>query len=69
MDRSLLWLTRGSIGGTQGQYDGFDYLGGGVLLLLGVVLWRDARHILLASKRQVGLVIVLFLLTIWALSN
>ena len=58
----IYWLTRGSIGATQGQYDGFNYLGIGVLFMLGIAILRDVRHFRSAIGQHVGLVIMLSIL-------
>jgi len=65
----IYWLTRGSIGATPGQYDGFNYLGGGALLLVGVAAvlrWRDVWPFL---RRHWSLALALSVLTVWALSE
>jgi hypothetical protein len=69
----IYWLTRGSIGGTTGQYEGFDYLGGGALLLLGVALGDLVLHrprvLVAALHRHTVLTMALAVLFIWAVSD
>jgi hypothetical protein len=65
----IYWLSRGSIGATVGQYEGFNYLGGGALMLLGVAIWRDASRLRSIMQRHFGFFIVLIILIVWALSN
>jgi hypothetical protein len=65
----IYWLTRGSIGATPGQYEGFCYLGGGGLLLLMFAVtdtWRLTQRWCLD---HLFLLLVLVALTIWALSD
>jgi hypothetical protein len=65
----LYWLTQESMEGTSGQYEGFDYLGAGGLLLiaLSVPVWRHGVG--RALRRHAALTLALALLTVWALSN
>jgi len=65
----IYWLTRGSIGATVGQYDGYAYLGLGAVLtvVMGVVLGRD-RLVRLVRDNAV-LTAAMLVLTLWALSN
>ena len=65
-------LTRGSIGATAGQYDAMCYVGGGVLLLLGVCLLRPRRAgaaLWRGVRGRPFLVAALVALTVWAVSN
>ena len=63
------WLTRGSIGATPGQYEGFDYLGAGALLLILLALPAEACRLGAALSRHTALAIAFAVLTAWALSN
>jgi hypothetical protein len=63
------WLTRGTIGATPGQYEGFSYLGLGGLMLVffaGAMTWRRIAHSL---RRHFPLGLVLLTLTLWSLSD
>lgn len=63
-------LTRGSIGGTTGQYEGYNYLGVGVLFIATVGAFRCRRHVCWAAlRRHAALVAALTVLTSLALSN
>ena len=62
-------LSRGIIEGVPGQYEGYSYLGGGVLLLLVVATWRERRSFASAVTKHAVLIAVLIFLTVWALSN
>jgi hypothetical protein len=65
----IYWLTRGGVGATPGQYEGWNYLGAGALLLTAIsVLWSP-RGIGAALRRHAALVAVLFVLCVWAVSN
>lgn len=55
------------IDATGGQYEGYNYLGLGILLLLGVLLWRRDGRALLRQHRPI--VIVCLLLGCFALSH
>ena len=63
------WLTRGSIGATPGQYEGFDYLGGGALLLFLLALPSGLRRLPATLRQHAALALALVVLTAWALSN
>lgn len=63
------WLTRGSIGATAGQYDGFSYAGLAALLLMIGAVALDGRRLALLVRRNWVLALALALLTAWALSN
>jgi hypothetical protein len=65
----LFIFTRGSIGGTAGQYEGYAYLGIGTLLLLGLALLRNATALLPLVRRYWVLVLLLLAFTLYALSN
>ncbi len=65
----LYLLTRGSIGGTTGQYEGYCYLGLGALLLVAVAAVRNRRALPGLVRRNWALALALFVLTAWALSN
>jgi len=65
----IYWLTRGSIGATPGQYEGWNYLGAGALLLLLVALPAEARGLRSSLRRHAALVLTFVVLTAWALSN
>jgi hypothetical protein len=73
--RSLVGATAGPyrevavIDATGGQYEGFNYLGAGVLLLVGVGLWLDRRHLALRAKKYWGLLAALFVLTALATTH
>jgi hypothetical protein len=57
------------IDATGGQYEGFNYLGAGVLLLVGVALWLDRRNLALRAKKYWGLLAALFVLTALATTH
>lgn len=65
----LYLLTRGSIGATKGQYEGYCYLGLGALILLAVAGWTNRRIIPTLIGRHWALVLALATLTLWAISN
>ena len=65
----LYLLTRGSIGGTTGQYEGYCYLGLGALLLVGVAAVRSGRVLPGLLRRNWALALALLVLTAWAVSN
>ena len=65
----IYWLTRGSVGAHAGQYEGFNYLGAGALLLIALALLAERRRLMAALSRHLVLVFVFVLLTAWALSN
>jgi hypothetical protein len=65
----IYWLTRGSIGATPGQYEGFDYLGAGALLLIVLALPAEIRRLGAVLSRHTALAIAFVVLTAWALSN
>jgi hypothetical protein len=62
-------LTRGSIGATNGQYDGYCYLGLGALLLVAVGAVRSGRALPGLLRLNWALALALFVLTAWAVSN
>lgn len=62
-------LTRGSIGATRGQYEGYCYLGAGNLLLIAVALKLNGRALPSLVWRHWALCAALTSLTIWACSN
>jgi len=66
---SFYLLTRGIIGGTSGQYEGFAYLGFGVLVLVAIALARSWRVLPALIRDNPVLSAALFLLTLWAISN
>jgi hypothetical protein len=57
------------IDATGGQYEGFNYLGAGVLLLVGVGLWLDRNNLGLRAKKFWGLLAALFVLTALATTH
>ncbi len=57
------------IDATGGQYEGYNYLGAGVLLLCFVALWLQRRSLVLITRKYWGLVFALCCLTVLALSN
>ena len=65
----IYYLTRGSIGATSGQYEGYAYLGFGAILLIvwGAGFWFRKSSALL--RRNWVLLLALLVLTGWALSN
>lgn len=65
----LSWLSGGPLDGTDGQYEGYAYLGlGGVLLVL-VALAREWRAVPGILRRHWALALALGALLAWALSN
>ncbi|GBR71945.1 hypothetical protein AA103587_2617 [Gluconobacter kanchanaburiensis NBRC 103587] len=64
-------VSQASTDATGGQYEGYQYLGAGVLLLLGMTLaTRQGRGLLMqAAKEHAGLFLALACLTAIALSN
>lgn len=65
----LYLLTRGSIGATTGQYEGYCYLGLGALLLVAVAAVRSGRELPGLLRRNWALALALVVLTAWAVSN
>ena len=65
----LYALTRGSIGATRGQYEGFCYLGLGALLFLGIAVVRRGWMLPGLVRRNWALALVFVVLTLWAISN
>ena len=65
----IFWLTRGSIGATNGQYEGYCYLGAGVLFLAAVAVWMRGRAIPGLLRRHWALTLAIVMLTVWAVSN
>ena len=65
----LYLLTRGSIGATTGQYEGYCYLGLGALLLVGIALVRRGRMLPGLVRRHWALSLALLALALWAVSN
>lgn len=63
------YLTRGSIGATAGQYEGYAYLGIGALLLLAVGFMREWRDVAAGLRTHWVLACAMSVLTLWALSN
>jgi hypothetical protein len=59
----------GVIDATGTQYEGFNYLGAGVLLLVGVALYLDGRRLALRTLKYWGLVAALFALTALAITH
>jgi len=55
--------------GPDGQYEGFNYLGAGVLALLIVAIARFGRSIPAALRRHLPLLVVLTCLTVYAVSD
>jgi len=62
-------LTGGPLDGTDGQYEGYAYLGLGALLVVPVALWRGWGSPAAALRRHWALAVALAVLTIWALGN
>ncbi len=65
----LYLLTRGSIGATPGQYEGYCYLGIGALILCAVALIAHRRSLPALIRRNWVLALALLTLSAWALSN
>ena len=59
----------GMVTGPDGQYEGFNYLGAGVLLLTTVAVAASWRHILPVIRRHLLLIMILVYLTLFAVSN
>ncbi len=57
------------IDGTGGQYEGFNYLGLGVLLLLALALWAGSSEINSAVRKYWALALLVLGLTLLALSH
>jgi hypothetical protein len=55
--------------GTGGQYEGYNYLGLGLILLLAFAVWDRRRKGATVTGFGPGLVIILALLTVYSLSN
>lgn len=62
-------LTRGSIGATAGQYEGFSYIGGGAVALLLLAMVRSPGWMLRTLRTEWPLTLALVALTVWAASN
>jgi hypothetical protein len=62
-------LTRGSVGATTGQYEGYSYVGLGVILLVVIAIMTQYRAIVPLVRQNYFLVLALAALTFWALSN
>jgi hypothetical protein len=54
---------------TGGQYEGFNYLGAGGLLLLGLALIRDFKAVLERARAHPGFVVICTACVVFALSN
>ena len=65
----LYIFTRGSIGATAGQYEGYCYIGAGALLIVAVALARRGRDLPGLIHRNWALSLALFTLSAWAVSN
>jgi hypothetical protein len=65
----LYLFTRGSIGATPGQYEGYCYLGAGALILCAIALIFRGRDIPALVRRTWVLALVLLTLFLWAVSN
>jgi hypothetical protein len=65
----LYVFTRGSIGATGGQYEGYNYLGAGVLLLLVISTLRHAHAIAGLVRRYWLVAATLLFFAAWAISN
>lgn len=63
------YLTRGLIGATPGQWEGYDYLGAGTLLLVLIALGLGFRALPAQISKHWVLACCLFVLTIWAVSD
>ncbi len=55
--------------GPGGQYEGFNYLGAGVLAMLGVAVALFGRVVLAAMRRHLALLVILFYLAAFAISD
>jgi hypothetical protein len=65
-----LWLlTRGSIGGTTGQYEGYNYLGLGVLFLLFITALHFGKQLVETIRRWYILFVLMCLFSLFAVSN
>jgi hypothetical protein len=65
----IYWLTRGSIGATNGQYVGYSYVGFGALLLVTLALFRNWRVLLILLRKYWIMTTAMAVLTLWAASN
>jgi Family of unknown function (DUF6311) len=65
----LYLLTRNSIGATNGQYEGYSYLGLGALLLVVIAAVQCGRALHGLLRRNWALALALLTLTAWAISN
>lgn len=65
----IYWLTRGSIGATAGQYEGYSYLGLGSLMLVVLALLRSRQKFWPAVRAAWPLALALGILILWAVSN
>ncbi|HEY1935172.1 MAG TPA: DUF6311 domain-containing protein [Acetobacteraceae bacterium] len=65
----VFYLTRGLIGATPGQWEGYDYLGAGALLLIALALMLRLRALPGQLRRHWVLAAALLVLTIWAISD
>jgi len=59
----------GLIDATGRQYEGFNYLGAGVLFLTGAAVWLDRKNLVLRAKAYWGLVAALFVLSALATTH
>ena len=55
--------------GPDGQYEGFNYLGAGVLVLLAVAVVRFGRSMPTALRRHAALLVILMYLALYAISD
>ncbi len=71
MSRVLPWVPAGAMDATGGQFEGYQYLGAGVLVLLGAVLIRaDGRAWLHAGpRRHAGLLLATTVLAAYSVST
>jgi len=65
----IYWLTRGSIGATNGQYVGYSYVGFGAVLLVTLALIRNWRVLLTTLRKYWIMTTAMAVLTLWAVSN
>jgi hypothetical protein len=63
------WMIRGRLWFVQGHYEGYNYLGAGVLLLIGLAVVVRLRHDRGFFRRHWSLLAACTLATIWALSD